>query len=158
MNSIVFNTPIGALKADEEGGFLTGLTFYAPYAQETDSDNDVLKETKKQLSQYFLGERKEFDLPLKLNVTPYRKKVLEELLKVGYGETVSYGKLAERTGNPKAFRAVGSAMRTNPIMIIVPCHRVLPSTGKVGNYSGGGPANKEWLLTFEKQNSRHILL
>ena len=65
---------------------------------------------------------------------------------------VSIDYLLERTDNPKAVRAVGSAMRTNPIIIVIPCHRVLQAGGGLGNYSAGGPANKEWLLTFEKQN------
>ena len=81
------------------------------------------------------------------------KKVLEELMKVPYGSTTTYKELAEKTGNPKAVRAVGSAMRTNPIIIVIPCHRVLQTGGGLGNYSAGGPANKDWLLTFENQNT-----
>ena len=81
-----------------------------------------------------------------------RRKVLEELQKIPYGSTTTYKELAEKTGNPKAVRAVGSAMRTNPIILAIPCHRVLKSDGSLGNYSAGGPANKDWLLTFENQN------
>ena len=153
MNYSVFNTPIGALRAVEEDGCLVRLTHITNYiVEETHSDLPLLKEVYRQLVEYFEGSRKVFELPLKLNVTPYRQKVLEELIKVPFGETVSYGELAKRTGNPKASRAVGSAMRTNPIVIIIPCHRVLQADGSLGNYSAGGPANKDWLLAFEKQN------
>jgi methylated-DNA-[protein]-cysteine S-methyltransferase len=79
--------------------------------------------------------------------------VLEKLRDVPRGETVSYGELAARAGNPKASRAVGSACATNPIPIVVPCHRVLPSTGKLGNYAGG-PERKRTLLTLEGASSR----
>ena len=74
-------------------------------------------------------------------------------MQVPFGSTVTYKDLAEKTGNPKAVRAVGSAMRTNPIILAIPCHRVLKSDGSLGNYSAGGPANKDWLLTFENQNT-----
>ena len=153
MNISVFNTPIGALKAVEEGGFLTELVHISNYpVEEIPPSTELLKRVYCQLEEYFNGARKEFDLPIQYNVTPYRKKVLDRLLQIPFGSTVTYGQLAEITGNPKAARAVGGAMRANPIVIIVPCHRVLPSSGKLGNYSAGGPANKDWLLTFEKQN------
>ena len=97
-------------------------------------------------------ELKEFTLPLNPKVSPYRRKVLEQLMKVPYAETVTYKDLAVATGNTQAVRAVGSAMRTNPIILAIPCHRVLKSDGSLGNYSAGGPANKDWLLTFENQN------
>ena len=153
MNISVFNTPIGALKAVEEDGFLTELVHISNYpVQEIPPSTPLLQMVYTQLEEYFSGSRKEFTIPLKYSATPYRTKVLQRLLQVPFGSTVTYGQLAEITGNPKAARAVGSAMRTNPIVIIIPCHRVLPAGGKLGNYSAGGPANKDWLLTFEKQN------
>ncbi len=153
MEYAVINTPIGALQIEEDEGYITAVKYVGGFVnEETVPENNLLKMAEKQLRDYFEGSLKEFTLPLKLNVSPYRKKVLEELIKVPFGHTVTYKELAERTGNPKAARAVGSAMRTNPIIIIVPCHRVLQAGGKLGNYSAGGPANKDWLLTFEKQN------
>jgi len=153
MEHIIMNTPIGALQITEEDGYITAVTHITNFAvQETDTENAVLLKARQQLTDYFMGGLKEFDLPIKINVTPYRQKVLEQLMKVPFGQTTTYRELAEKTGNPKAARAVGSAMRTNPLVIIVPCHRVLPANGKIGNYSAGGPANKDWLLCFEKQN------
>ena len=153
MEFAVFNTPIGALKAVEEDGCLVQLTYISKYpVEEIRPDTELLDKVYTQLSEYFDGSRKVFDIPLKLNVTPYREKVLRALIQVPFGSTVSYSDLAHLTENPKASRAVGSAMRTNPIVIIVPCHRVLRRDGTIGNYSAGGPANKDWLLTFEKQN------
>ena len=153
MNFAVIITPIGALHITEEDGFITEIKYVGETAQEVPPQTQLLEKTVNQLYDYFLGNLKEFDLPLNPKVTPYRKKVLEELVKVPYGSTTTYKELAEKTANPKAVRAVGSAMRTNPIIIAIPCHRVLQANGGLGNYSAGGPANKDWLLTFENQNT-----
>ncbi len=153
MKYAVINTPIGALQIEAEDGCITAVKYIAKYAEkEIQPDDPLLQLAVKQINDYFEGSLKEFTLPVKLNVTPYRKKVLEELMKVPYGRTTTYGRLADLTGNPKASRRVGSAMRTNPVILIVPCHRVLQGSGALGNYSAGGPANKEWLLAHEKQN------
>ena len=153
MNFAVIITPIGALHITEEDGFITEIKYVGETAQEVPPQTQLLEKAVNQLYDYFLGNLKEFDLPLNPKVTPYRKKVLEELVKVPYGSTTTYKELAEKTGNPKVVRAVGSAMRTNPIIIVIPCHRVLQANGGLGNYSAGGPANKDWLLTFENQNT-----
>ena len=152
MDFAVVNTPIGALYIVREDGFITEIKYAGRYAAETAPRTELLKQAVSQIEQYFLGRLKEFDLPLNPKVTPYRRKVLEALARVEYGKTVTYKELAERTGNPKAVRAVGSAMRTNPIILAIPCHRVLKSDGGLGNYSAGGSGNKDWLLAFEKQN------
>ena len=153
MNFAVIITPIGALHITEEDGFITEIKYVGETAQEVPPQTQLLEKAVNQLYDYFLGNLKEFDLPLNPKVTPYRKKVLEELVKVPYGSTTTYKELAEKTASPKAVRAVGSAMRTNPIIIAIPCHRVLQANGGLGNYSAGGPANKDWLLTFENQNT-----
>jgi len=102
-----------------------------------------------QLDEYFGGRRRHFEVPLDRRLSHgYRRQVLEALSEVPYGETVSYKDLAVRTGNPGASRAVGSAMATNPIPIVVPCHRVLRSGGALGGY-GGGVDVKVWLLRLE---------
>lgn len=104
---------------------------------------------RRQLDEYFAGDRRHFDVDLDRQLSHgYRRTVLEALSAVPYGETVSYKDLAERTGKPKASRAVGSAMATNPIPIVVPCHRVLLTGGALGGY-GGGIATKVWLLRLE---------
>jgi methylated-DNA-[protein]-cysteine S-methyltransferase len=102
------------------------------------------------LSEYLEGDATSLSLPvdLRLMAAPFRRAVLEKLREVPRGSTVSYGELAARAGNPGASRAVGTACARNPIPIVVPCHRVLPSTGKLGTY-GGGPERKRALLALE---------
>ena len=153
MNSIAVHTPIGWVKISEEGGFLTEVTYLEDTPQFAVSSTPLLENTKQQLQEYFDGTRKSFDLPLNITGSDFNKAVLNQLAKVPYGETVTYGQLAQLCGHPKAARAVGTVMRKNPFMIILPCHRVLQSGNKLGNYSAGGAVNKDWLLTFEKQNT-----
>jgi methylated-DNA-[protein]-cysteine S-methyltransferase len=109
-----------------------------------------LDRVRRQLDEYFEGSRHDFDVPIDWQLSHgFRRKVLEALFAdVGFGHVVSYGELAERVGNPKASRAVGTAMATNPIPIVVPCHRVLRSGGALGGYGGGLPV-KEFLLRHE---------
>ena len=101
-----------------------------------------------QLEEYFAGKRREFDLELDLRGTDFRKRCWEELLRIPYGETRSYGEIARAVGNPKGSRAVGQANHYNPIAIIVPCHRVLAGGCQLGGYGGGLPV-KAFLLRLE---------
>jgi methylated-DNA-[protein]-cysteine S-methyltransferase len=101
-----------------------------------------------QLEEYFAGRRTTFDLELAPRGTEFQLAVWNELLKIGYGETISYAELARRIGKPSAVRAVGAANGANPIPVIVPCHRVIGSNGTLTGY-GGGIANKQWLLALE---------
>jgi methylated-DNA-[protein]-cysteine S-methyltransferase len=110
----------------------------------------ALKEPVRQLRAYFAGELEEFDLTLAPDGTPFQQKVWKELCEIPYGETISYGELARRIGNPNASRAVGLANGSNPIPIIIPCHRVIGSSGKLTGYGGGLPI-KEKLLALEKK-------
>jgi methylated-DNA-[protein]-cysteine S-methyltransferase len=108
-----------------------------------------LDSARRQLDEYFAGNRQAFDLSLDWRLSRgFRNKVLHDLVQVPYGQTVSYKELAERAGSPGASRAVGSAMATNPIPIVVPCHRVLRTGGDLGGYGGGLDA-KVWLLHLE---------
>ncbi|MFB9903558.1 methylated-DNA--[protein]-cysteine S-methyltransferase [Allokutzneria oryzae] len=107
-----------------------------------------------QLEAYFAGTLTEFDLPLAMTGTPFQRRVWAELLEIGYGETVSYGQLAERIGKPTASRAVGLANGKNPVSIIVPCHRVVGSNGDLTGY-GGGIERKRHLLDFERETAGH---
>ena len=102
-----------------------------------------------QLEEYFLGERQEFDLPLSPVGTPFQMAVWEALKTIPYGETRSYGQIAAAVGNPKGSRAVGMACNRNPIWIVIPCHRVVGSTGKLTGYEGGLDM-KRTLLDLEK--------
>jgi methylated-DNA-[protein]-cysteine S-methyltransferase len=111
-----------------------------------------LAKARQQLTEYFAGERKDFDLPLSLRGTEFQLLVLEELKTIPYGETTSYGDIAKRIGRPKAVRAVGAANGRNPIPIIVPCHRVIGSSGDLTGF-GGGLDTKTALLRLEAENS-----
>lgn len=114
-----------------------------------DQDALVLAEAERQLEEYFAGRRRSFDLPLALEGTAFQRRVWEALLNVGYGETVTYGQLADQLGQPTAARAVGLANGRNPVSIIVPCHRVIGSNGSLTGY-GGGISNKQRLLDLER--------
>ena len=102
-----------------------------------------------QMMEYRDGKRTTFDFVLDINATEFRRKVFVELMKVGFGETVSYGELARRIGNPKGARAIGNAMNHNPCMIVVPCHRVIGSNGTLVGFAGGLEL-KQRLLDLEK--------
>ncbi len=108
------------------------------------------EEVLRQFAEYFSGKRQEFDLPYFATGTPFQLMVWEELLKIPYGETRSYWELAEAIGKPKAARAVGNALNANPVAIIIPCHRVIASGGKLGGF-GGGTELKRQLLELEKR-------
>ena len=114
-------------------------------------DDKLFANARKQLTDYFAGHRKSFDLSLDreaLSGTDFQRRVWSELEKIPYGITISYGELAKRVGNPAAVRAVGLANGRNPISIIVPCHRVIGANGTLTGY-GGGLERKRWLLELE---------
>ncbi len=123
-------------------------TFKAPLVGGENPHFDTLR---KQLNEYFKGERKDFDIPLDLVGTDFQKEVWMSLLQIPYGTTISYGEQAKRIGRPKSVRAVANANGKNKISIILPCHRVIGSDGKLTGY-GGGLWRKEKLLEFERQN------
>jgi methylated-DNA-[protein]-cysteine S-methyltransferase len=114
-----------------------------------DEQHPVLVETERQLGQYFAGKRKTFSIALDMRGTRFQKDVWEALLAIPFGETRSYGQLAKQLGNPRASRAVGAANGRNPVSIIVPCHRVIGSSGKLTGFAGGLDA-KAHLLGLEK--------
>lgn len=151
-------TPIGELllAGDEDA---LGLVSFPKGSMRRDPEDDWIYNEKpfavarQQLSEYFAGERKDFDLPLRLNGTEFQLSVLEALQQIPYGETTSYSDIAERIGRPKAVRAVGAANGRNPVPIIVPCHRVIGSHGDLTGF-GGGLDTKEALLRLEAENSQ----
>jgi methylated-DNA-[protein]-cysteine S-methyltransferase len=108
----------------------------------------ILKPCVNELKEYFLGKRQNFTIDLDLSGSPFQLKVWNELLKIPYGTTISYLELARRVGDAKALRAVGGANGSNPMVILVPCHRVIGSNGKLVGY-GGGIKRKKWLLEHE---------
>ncbi len=117
-----------------------------------EQEDDIIAKTKKQIDEYLQGQRKEFTIPLLFVGSDFQKQVWQELLKVGYGETTTYLDIAKRINNPKAVRAVASANGANAIGLIVPCHRVIESSGKLGGY-GGGLSVKKLLLNIESNNT-----
>jgi methylated-DNA-[protein]-cysteine S-methyltransferase len=147
-------SPIGELLLCCDGASLTGLYMDSPGRPPLDGDwtEDAsaapLPDAVRQLREYFAGTRREFDLPLRLQGTEFQQRVWHSLTEIPYGETLSYGQLAKRIGNPNASRAVGLANGSNPISIMVPCHRVIGADGSLTGY-GGGLERKRWLLAHE---------
>lgn len=150
------NTIMGWIRIQESRGRIILLEFVNISNDEINQagdDSPLLTEAFRQLEEYLRGERKSFDLPLELRGTDFQRRVWQELLKIPYGETVSYKDIAERAGNPYAARAVGMANHNNPIAIIVPCHRVICADGRLGGYAGGIDL-KRALITLERQLKR----
>jgi len=116
----------------------------------------ILTRTERQLGEYFAGKRKSFSVALDLRGTPFQRNVWEALLAIPFGETRSYGELARKLGRPHAARAVGAATGRNPISIIVPCHRLVSSTGKLTGFAGGIDA-KERLLSIERKRAYRLI-
>jgi methylated-DNA-[protein]-cysteine S-methyltransferase len=144
------DTPVGRLVLESDGDVLIGIWLPGETRLPRGTGDDappVLKDTATELGEYFAGARMEFDIPMELDGTTFQKEVWQELTRIPYGETISYGELARRVGRPKGPRAVGQANGRNPIPIIVPCHRVLASNG-IGGY-GGGLSMKRSLLAVE---------
>jgi len=159
-NSQLHNTPVGTLHLISSNNKLVLLKFF-------DSENPmhefffskklinradkIITKTIQQLSEYFSGERKIFDVPIDfIYGTDFQKKVWNELKNVEYGKTESYLGISKNINNPKAYRATGNANNKNPISIIVPCHRIISNSGDIGGY-GSGIANKEFLLKLEEK-------
>jgi methylated-DNA-[protein]-cysteine S-methyltransferase len=154
----IIDSPIGPITLVADGDALACL--YMDIQRYPDDvgpadpgDSVVLKEAERQLAEYFAGERTEFDLPLAAEGTPFQRRVWSALCDIPYGETISYGELARRVGQPSAARAVGLANGRNPISIVVPCHRVIGSSGKLVGY-GGGLDRKQRLLELEQARDR----
>ncbi|HEY1601647.1 MAG TPA: methylated-DNA--[protein]-cysteine S-methyltransferase [Pirellulales bacterium] len=151
------DSPLGRIYLQGDGQFLTGL--YMPrhkHWQGPDSSlrqsNAAFTEVSEQLEEYFAGERNQFNVPVRLDGTPFQQRVWQELVRIPYGKTITYAQLAARVGKPTASRAVGNANGRNPVSIIVPCHRVIGADGKLTGY-GGGVDKKEWLLAWERDKS-----
>lgn len=173
-NIFCYNTMIGKLRIEEEDNAIIGVSVFdadkteeikeIEQTKETEQikETELIKETEQiketelikrtylQLMEYFEGKRITFDVPIRLEGTNFQTKVWEELRKIPYGETRSYGEIAKQVGVPKGARAVGGANHNNPILIIVPCHRVIGSSGALVGFGAGIPV-KEMLLKLENQ-------
>ncbi|MFD8012960.1 methylated-DNA--[protein]-cysteine S-methyltransferase [Streptomyces sp. NPDC058955] len=135
---------------------MTGQRHRPPEETFGEPDPRPFGEAIRQLDAYFAGELTDFDLPLHLEGTPFQLRVWEQLRLIPYGETRTYGELAEALGNPGASRAVGLANGKNPVSVIVPCHRVIGSGGSLTGY-GGGLDRKQRLLAFESGDGPDVL-
>ncbi len=144
-----YRTIIGPLFILENNGSIVGISNKVEGWQGTYKETEVIKETYRQLSEYLDGKRDSFDIPIKTQGTDFQEKVWNALKQIPYGETRSYKDIAIAIGKPKAMRAVGMANNRNPIMIVIPCHRVIGANGQLIGY-GGGLDVKEKLLTLEK--------
>ena len=146
-----YDTPIGNIMIASDGESLTALKFRIPeQGNMTYKADRITDEAAKQLEEYFAGQRREFKLPINAKGTDFQRNVWKALLKIPYGETRSYKQIAQMTGNEKASRAVGMANNKNPISIIIPCHRVIGTNGKLIGY-GGGMEAKQKLLQLERK-------
>jgi methylated-DNA-[protein]-cysteine S-methyltransferase len=158
---VVMDSPIGPMTLVADGGALACLYMtdhrhapedaaFGPADPGPGPQAEVLAEAERQLTEYFAGTRTEFDLPLAMGGTAFQQRVWAGLREIPYGETISYGELARRLGQPTASRAVGLANGRNPVSIIVPCHRVVGSNGRLVGY-GGGLDRKLHLLDLERR-------
>lgn len=147
-------SPIGRIEVGSDGTTITSLAIerdgHLPWEGAPEVDAPVLAAARAQLAEYFAGRRTGFDLPVTARGTAFQEQVWRALDEVPYGTVLSYGELGRITGRATAGRAIGGAVGANPVPIIIPCHRVLASDGRITGYSGGnGIPTKAWLLDLE---------
>ena len=142
-----YQTPVGRLAIVEEDDFLIRCSFFSLPEDAVKEETPLIRKTFKQLQEYFSGKRKTFDLPLKFYGSDFQKQVWQELLKIPYGKTVTYGEIAQKIKGKNYSRAVGMANNRNPIAIIVPCHRVIGANNSLTGYAGGLDVKKILLKT-----------
>jgi methylated-DNA-[protein]-cysteine S-methyltransferase len=152
-----FSSPIGTVQlrgtaVDVRGLFMAGQSNCPPLPLDAARDEHPLRTARTQVEEFLGGQRRTFSLPIKLVGPQFQLRVWEELLSIPYGETKTYAQIAGAIGAPRASRAVGSANRCNPLLILVPCHRVVAADGTLGGYSGGAEI-KRFLLNLERESS-----
>ena len=152
MKKFFYNFPLGKIGIAEKDGKICGIFYYDEYDYEL-AETPLIKETSKQLFEYFSGKRQYFNVPILIEGTEFQKKVWNALMTIPYGKTVCYGDIAKQIGQPKASRAVGGANNKNRIPIIIPCHRVIGTSGKLVGYADG-LEKKEFLLNLEFKYSQ----
>jgi methylated-DNA-[protein]-cysteine S-methyltransferase len=148
METVYYKTPIGIARLTEEDDFITSIYMLDEEFEIKPAETPILKEAVKQLDEYFAGERKVFDLPIKQKGSAFRQQVWEQLSKIAYGTTISYLQQSKLMNNPLGIRAIASANGKNNLIIIVPCHRVIGSDGSLTGF-GCGIWRKKWLLEHE---------
>ncbi len=158
------DSPIGRIELESNGHAVTWLAIEGDehsehgtlrYGGNPGVPDDILATAITELSEYFVGERREFTVPVELTGTTFQQSVWQQLANISWGEHLSYADIAEAIGKPGAFRAVGGAVGANPVPLIVGCHRVLARDGRITGYSAGsGIATKQWLLALEGIDSK----
>ena len=148
IHRFTYETVLGDVTLVEEDGALLAISLKS-IQEGTELETTIIKEAHRQITEYLKGERKVFDLTIRLRGTDFQQQVWTALLDIPYGETRSYKQIAEAIGNPKGMRAVGMANNRNPLLIVVPCHRVIGANGSMVGY-GEGVEMKEFLLRLEK--------
>jgi methylated-DNA-[protein]-cysteine S-methyltransferase len=143
----VISSPLGNIRISSQDGCLSELSFSGESPDEVILDQ-VLLSTIHQLEEYFTGKRKTFDMPIALGGSDFQRRVWMEVARIPFGHTTTYLKITQKLGNPAAIRAVGAAIGANPILVILPCHRVLGSNGSLTGYAGG-LERKKALLEME---------
>ena len=148
-----YDTQLGTMTIEETEGAVARLSLgrVEPPAGNAVEETALMRAALSQLTEYLEGKRRVFTIPLKPRGTAFQQRVWQALLEIPYGETRTYGEIAQRVGNPKACRAVGMANHRNPILILIPCHRVVGADGSLTGYGGGLPL-KQRLLTLEKDH------
>jgi methylated-DNA-[protein]-cysteine S-methyltransferase len=151
-------SPVGLIEISGDDEFVNSVLFVESKSkEETSGTSDVVKECRQQLSEYFEGKRKEFELSLSQAGTDFQQRVWGQLMTIRYGKTISYMQMAKALGDPKCIRAAGTANGKNQLSIIVPCHRVVGSNGTLVGYAGG-LNRKRWLLELEAKMSGALTL
>ncbi|MDB5286226.1 MAG: methylated-DNA--[protein]-cysteine S-methyltransferase [Mucilaginibacter sp.] len=148
MPEVYYRTSVGIALIVAEDGYITKVSIRDEELEETTTDSPVLLEAIKQLREYFDGERKDFDLPIKQPGSDFQQEVWQQLLQIKYGSTITYLQQSQQMKNPLAIRAIAAANGRNNLWIVVPCHRVIGSNGSLTGYAGG-LWRKKWLLEHE---------
>lgn len=150
MNQYTYPSLLGPLTFCEEDGYLTAIHTHGPVKEAREQETEVIRRAYAQLTEYLAGERQTFDLPLAPRGTAFQQRVWQALCRIPYGETRSYKQIAEAIGHARAVRAVGMANHCNPLLIVVPCHRVIGSNGRLTGYAAG-LEKKAFLLGLERK-------
>lgn len=145
-----YRSPLGLMEIHIRDFAVTKISFATGIPAIAEPRSDFAQTVAAEMDDYFAGKLKSFSFPIKTEGTAFQQRVWSELKKIPYGETISYQELAKRSGNPKAYRAAGSANGKNPVCIAVPCHRVIKTDGSIGGYAYGTEV-KQQLLNLEKR-------
>jgi methylated-DNA-[protein]-cysteine S-methyltransferase len=143
-----YKTPVGIAQITEDDGFISRIHIMDEECKVEPTTSPLLNEAMRQLDEYFAGTRKAFDFPIKQEGSEFQQQVWQELLKIDYGKTISYGQQSQQMNSPLAIRAIAAANGRNNLWVVVPCHRVIGSNGSLTGYAGG-LWRKQWLLEHE---------